>query len=182
MSYSASMEKAHTTTNDIEAILTDLLASTGISHNGVSQQQLVGQTILSVNLGEDTHPLASHPDTVHALDYLVKKIIENQTFAEATPLDPKSVASGNTSENTGGRGMFIIDINGVRINQIKDLQSKALLMAEQARALAYDVELSPMSSYERLIIHTTLQGASHITTESLGEGANRRVVIKYVVE
>ena len=166
------MEKAHTTTNDIEAILTDLLTSTGITHNGVSEQELVGQTILSVNLGEDAHPLASHPDTLHALDYLVKKIVESNQSSEGS--------RENYSRDTTSRTpMFIIDINGVRTNQIKDLENKALLMAEQARSLANDVELPPMSSYERLIIHTTLQGSSNVTTESLGEGVNRRVVIKY---
>jgi spoIIIJ-associated protein len=52
-------------------------------------------------------------------------------------------------------------------------------MAERARSFQYDVELSPMSAYERLIVHTTLQNAPNVKTESLGEGRNRRVVIKY---
>ena len=53
------------------------------------------------------------------------------------------------------------------------------MMAERARSFQYDVELSPMSSYERLIIHTTLSDAPNVKTESQGEGRNRRVVIKY---
>jgi spoIIIJ-associated protein len=53
------------------------------------------------------------------------------------------------------------------------------MMAERARSLQYDVELSPMSAYERLIVHTTLQDAPNVKTESQGEGRNRRVVIKY---
>lgn len=75
--------------------------------------------------------------------------------------------------------MFLVDVNDYRAKQIKDLESKALMMAERARSFQYDVELSPMSSYERLIIHTTLQGAANVKTESQGEGRNRRVVIKY---
>ena len=39
-----------------------------------------------------------------------------------------------------------------------------------------------MSAYERLIIHTTLQDAPNVKTESQGEGRNRRVVIKYSSE
>ena len=53
------------------------------------------------------------------------------------------------------------------------------MMAERARAFQYDVELTPMSAYERLIIHMTLADAPNVKTESLGEGRNRRVVIKY---
>ncbi len=75
--------------------------------------------------------------------------------------------------------MFLVDVNDYRTKQIKDLQAKALMMAERARSFQYDVELSPMSSYERLIIHTTLQDAPNVKTESQGEGRSRRVVIKY---
>ena len=53
------------------------------------------------------------------------------------------------------------------------------MMAERARSLQYDVELTPMSAYERLIVHTTLQNEPHVKTESQGEGYGRRIVIKY---
>ena len=65
---------------------------------------------------------------------------------------------------------------------MRDLQTKAKMMAERARSFQYDVELSPMTAYERLIIHTTLQNEPHVKTESQGEGRNRRVVIKYSAE
>jgi predicted RNA-binding protein Jag len=152
------MESSHT----IETILTDLLSASGIPHHGISREELAGQVLFSVAMAPDAHPLLTHTDTVHALDYLVKKIIEGRMNAESERHE-----------------MFVIDVNGQRADQIRELQTKALTMAEQARSLAYDVELSPMSSYERLIIHTTLQGAPGVKTESLGEGSNRRVVIKY---
>ena len=75
--------------------------------------------------------------------------------------------------------MFLIDVNEHRTKQIKDIQTKAIMMAERARSFQYDVELTPMSAYERLIVHTTLQDAPNVKTESQGEGRNRRVVIKY---
>jgi len=87
-----------------------------------------------------------------------------------------SVAESEVAERMP---MFLVDINDYRTKQIKDLQTKALMMAERARSFQYDVELSPMSSYERLIIHTTLQDAPNVKTESQGEGRSRRVVIKY---
>jgi spoIIIJ-associated protein len=88
-------------------------------------------------------------------------------------------APGTTEENHAREPLFLIDVNGYRTQKIKDLQNKALMMAERARSLQYDVELSPMSAYERLIVHTTLQDAPNVKTESQGEGRNRRVVIKY---
>ncbi len=78
--------------------------------------------------------------------------------------------------------MFLIDVNDFRTKQIKDIETKALMMAERARSFQYDVELTPMSAYERLIVHTTLQNAPNVKTESLGEGRGRRVVIKYAAD
>jgi len=75
--------------------------------------------------------------------------------------------------------MFLVDVDEYRIRHIKDLQNKAKMMAERARSFQYDVELSPMTAYERLIVHTALQEEPHVKTESQGEGRNRRVVIKY---
>ena len=42
------------------------------------------------------------------------------------------------------------------------------------------VEMDPMSSYERMIVHTELKTFPHIKTESAGEGRGRHIVVKYV--
>ncbi len=62
---------------------------------------------------------------------------------------------------------------------------KADYLIDLARDAANDVALTgiekkfpPMSSFERRIIHTALAKRSDVTTESLGEELERRVVIK----
>ena len=40
------------------------------------------------------------------------------------------------------------------------------------------VEMEPMSSYERMIIHTLFTADSGVVTESVGERNERRIVIK----
>lgn len=151
----------------VATILKELLAAAGVPHVGVEQSSIAGQEIFSIRTDDARSLIGVHGDTVYALDFLVKKIYENRMPA---PLE------GEVSERTP---MFLVDVNDYRTKQIKDLQAKALMMAERARSFQYDVELSPMSSYERLIIHTTLQGAPNVKTESQGEGRNRRIVIKY---
>ena len=158
--YSPPMEKVGT-------ILKELLAAAGIAHAGVEQSTIAGQEVFSIRTDDARTLIGAHGDTVQALDFLVKKIYENQM---------PSVAESEVAERMP---MFLVDINDYRTKQIKDLQTKALMMAERARSFQYDVELSPMSSYERLIIHTTLQDAPNVKTESQGEGRSRRVVIKY---
>ncbi|HUO56272.1 MAG TPA: R3H domain-containing nucleic acid-binding protein [Candidatus Paceibacterota bacterium] len=151
----------------VETTLKDLLQALGLPHSGIERSELAGQVIFTIDVGDD-RVLGNNPDLVHALDHLVKKIVEKQAGGKTSDADSEE-----------GRTMFLIDINGQRIKHIKDLQTKAIMMAERARSFQYDVELTPMSSYERLIIHTTLQDAPNVKTESQGEGRNRRVVIKY---
>ena len=99
------------------------------------------------------------------------------TTRDATFSDLKSSGNLHLLKDIGLKNSLFAYYNVAQ--NIKDLQSKALMMAERARSFQYDVELSPMSAYERLIVHTTLQGTPNVKTESQGEGRNRRVVIRY---
>lgn len=146
--------------------LRKILETIGISFTDITSSVIAGQTVITIQTRDDERILiGTHSDTIHALDHLVKKIVET------------SPENGQSEDRE--RPMFLIDVNDHRARQIKDLQAKALMMAERARSFQYDVELSPMNAYERLIIHTTLQDAPNVKTESQGEGHNRRVVIKY---
>ena len=148
----------------IEQITRELLEAMGADFKAVSTEEVAGQRVFRIET-EDARPLIGmHGDTVYALDHLVKKIAEKQLPPEVG--DERS-------------GLFLVDVNDYRTKQIKELQTKALIMAERARSFQYDVELTPMTAYERLIIHTTLAEAPDIKTESHGEGRNRRVVIRY---
>ncbi len=156
----------------VEQILKELLDSIGVSYSKISRTEIAGQTIFAIETDDARSLIGAHGDTVHALDFLVKRIIEKK-------MPPKD---GEDPHAQAGGLMFLVDVNDYRSKQIRDLQSKALIMAERARSFQYDVELSPMSAYERLIVHTTLQDAPNIKTESQGEGRNRRVVIKYTTD
>ncbi len=147
----------------VETILSELLTAMGVTDAVVSRSSVAGQTIFSIQTQDARSLIGGHGDTIHALDMLVKKIAEKRTPPEAAQ-----------------DLHFLVDVNDYRVKQIKDLQTKALMMADRARSFQYDVELTPMSAYERLIVHTTLQDAPNIKTESQGEARNRRVVIKYV--
>jgi len=75
---------------------------------------------------------------------------------------------------------FFIDINGYFENNTKELQMKAQIMAGRARSFKTNMELEPMTPYERMIIHSALEEFPDIKTESIGFGRDRKVVIKYV--
>ena len=172
------------TENIVSTTLKGLLNSFGASYSDIQQIEVAGQTVFNIQT-DDARPLIGmHGDTVHAIDYLVKKITEKRLFPAEAPggatEDSERDAVSEETARAGARGtQFLVDVNDYRSKQIRDLQTKALMMAERARSFQYDVELTPMSAYERLIIHTSLADAPNVKTESLGEGRNRRVVIKY---
>lgn len=149
--------------SEVEKILKELLDTLGVPYTGIVKTDMAGQMVFTIQTEDGRRLIGMHGDTVHAIDMLVKKILEKR----------RPLAAGEESP------MFLVDVNDYRAKQIRDLQTKALMMAERARSFQYDVELTPMTAYERLIVHTTLQDAPNVKTESLGEGRNRRVVIKY---
>lgn len=158
----------------VEGTLKELLGAAGLAYTDISRSEVAGQVIFAIQADDARALIGTHGDTVHALDLLVKKIVERRL--------PVTVREGEEKEEEAeGKSelYFLIDVNDYRVKQIKDLQQKALMMAERARSFQYDVELSPMTAYERLIIHTTLQNEPNVKTESQGEGRSRRVVIRY---
>jgi spoIIIJ-associated protein len=165
------------TDSAVEPIIKDLLGLLGFPNAGIAREEIAGQVVYSIEAGEAGRALiGQYGDTVHALDLLVKKMVEKR-FDDTHRKE--GAPESSETEGASREPLFLVDVNGYRTQKIKDLQSKALMMAERARSLQYDVELSPMSAYERLIVHTTLQDAPNVKTESQGEGRNRRVVIKY---
>lgn len=73
---------------------------------------------------------------------------------------------------------ILVDVNGYRDKRESYLKSLARKAANQAEESGQDVELRPLSAYERRIIHITLKEDDGVSTESKGEGSERRVVIK----
>lgn len=80
----------------------------------------------------------------------------------------------------GSTPKFIIDVNDYQQKLFEDLKMKAKIMSDRARSFKVNVELEPMSSYERMLVHSYLDKSPDIKTESQGEGSNRRVIIKYI--
>lgn len=147
----------------IESTVRAFLDSMSATYSNVHRLEVAGQIIYSIETDDAKKLIGAHGDTIYAIDLLVKKMVEKQ--------QPATSAEESVH--------FLVDVNDYRTRQIKELQTKALMMAERARSFQYDVELNPMSAYERLIVHATLQGAPNVKTESQGEGRNRRVVIRY---
>jgi spoIIIJ-associated protein len=143
----------------IVGIIEEVLGAADVPFTDVKAEEIAGQLVFRIETEDSRRLIGMRGETIRSLDHLVKKIAEQQGV-EITH--------------------FLVDVNGYRTKQIIDLQNKARIMAERARSFQYDVELTPMTAYERLIIHATLSDMPDVKTESHGEGRDRRVVIRYV--
>lgn len=74
---------------------------------------------------------------------------------------------------------FMIDVNDYQKKRIDDIRAKAHMLAERARYFKSSVEMEPMSSYERMLVHAEFTDTPDIATESVGYGRDRKVVIKH---
>lgn len=81
------------------------------------------------------------------------------------------------SKQTGHREHVIVDAEGYRARREANLRSMALRVANQVRRSGQPVALEAMPPNERRIIHMTLAETGDISTESTGEGDQRRVVV-----
>jgi len=71
-----------------------------------------------------------------------------------------------------------LDINGYKKKKIEYLKELARTVADEVGITKKEKILSSMPAYERRIIHLELAGRSDVTTESIGQEPERRIVIR----
>jgi len=147
-----------------KGVLEALITKMGVVASVVPQAKPVAEgeeAATSVNLdikGEDLGILIGRRgQTLACLQYLVRLIVGHQTKAWVP---------------------IIVDVEGYKQRRYEALQALAWRLAEQVKARRIPFTLEPMLAYERRIIHLALADDADVTTESIGEGEARRVVIR----
>jgi len=70
-----------------------------------------------------------------------------------------------------------VDVAGYKKRRRDSLQRLALYLTEQVKSRRLAITMEPMPADERRIVHLTLADDPDVTTQSIGEGENRKVVI-----
>ena len=81
-------------------------------------------------------------------------------------------------KKTGKQFFVNLDINNYKKRKIEYLKEAALSLADEVSLSKQEKYLPPMPSYERRIIHMELSKRADIITESIGEGQDRKIVIR----
>lgn len=72
----------------------------------------------------------------------------------------------------------VIDVGGWRKNKEADLERRARNWAEEAKESEQEIELEPMPSWQRRIVHMVISEIDGVESESTGEGRDRHLVIR----
>ncbi len=79
--------------------------------------------------------------------------------------------------NKSGFYRVTVDVQGYREKRAETLRGVARRMSEKVLKYKKSFALEPMNAYERRIIHAECQNIAGVTTRSIGEGADRKIVI-----
>jgi spoIIIJ-associated protein len=113
---------------------------------------------LSLNGGDLGLLIGRHGQTIDAIQYLVNAVAY-RSYGD-------------------GRKDVVVDAAGYRERRRETLESLAMRSAERAKASAEPVELEPMTSIERRIVHVRLQDEPGVSTRSEGDEPYRYVVVE----
>ncbi len=94
--------------------------------------------------------------TLSCLQYLIRIMVGHQT-QEWPPI--------------------IVDVEGYKRRRFEALRSLAGRIAEQVKTRGTPFTLEPMSAFDRRVVHLALAEHPDVTTQSTGEGEERKVVV-----
>jgi spoIIIJ-associated protein len=157
---------------EIKNLIKDLVEKVGVSTNNISVIENDGtNTWFAVEVNEPHFFINHDGEALHALNHLVRRILENKF---PNNLDVED------SHKSDLWGRIMIDVNDFQKKRMDSIRAIAHMMGERARYFKSSVEVDPMSSFDRRVVHEFLSNATDLKTESTGFGPTRRVVIKYI--
>ena len=71
-----------------------------------------------------------------------------------------------------------IDVNGFKAQRREQLVALARSTAERVAQSGQHEELEPMTAFERKVVHDIVAGVEGVSSESVGEEPNRRVILR----
>jgi spoIIIJ-associated protein len=117
------------------------------------------RTVVKVNSPDSARLIGPNGEHLRALNSVARRLVESRHGEDAAS--------------------FLIDVNGHHEAQLERIRNEARVLAQRARLFKHDVEMNPMSPYERLVVHELFAEDPEIETQSAGEGKFRHIVLKY---
>ncbi len=142
--------------DDLKDLVAKIIDMLGLTVDTIEVS--VGHRTIVAITSVDTTLLGPAGEHLRALNTIVRRMVEQKYGEEASN--------------------FLIDVNGHHEAQMEVVRTTARMFAQRARLFKREVEMDPMSAYERLIVHELFAEDSQIETRSEGEGKFRHIVLK----
>lgn len=107
-------------------------------------------------------------ETLAALQLIVNMVVSKKMYKDEEPEEKSK--------------RVIIDVANWRKSKEDELMQKAKEWAQEVVETKKTMELLPMPSWQRRIVHMVVQDTPGITSESQGEGAERHLVLSPAVD
>ena len=146
---------------DIKTLIDDVIKTIGQNMNIIIDNEiLVSDEIYDVTLISNNNSIliGKEGKTLNALQTLVRQIVRNKT---------------NTSIKIN------LDVSNYKMKKMKNIERIVRQVAKEVKTSKVTVSLDPMNSYERRYVHTIISEYPELETESVGEGKERHITIKY---
>jgi len=146
----------------IQTYLGQILDHLGLNHTKIAVTAEDDITRVEIDSTDASRIIGWHGETLNSVQHVLKSMVRTAENLERTPL-------------------IIVDVDGYRRMQEEKVKRIAEAKADFVRRTGNRIALSPMSPYFRRIVH--LHVANHpelqdLTTESVGEGDFRQIVLK----
>lgn len=83
------------------------------------------------------------------------------------------------NKNKEERINLTLDVEDYRKKKEESLEALAIRLSNKVKETRKNVIMRPMNSQERRVVHTALQGDPNVSTYSMGDEPNRKVVIAF---
>jgi len=146
----------------IQSTLAKILDELKLQHGDIKVFAEGDVTRVEIASSEASRIIGWHGETLNCIQHILKSIVRTKEKMERTPL-------------------IIVDADGYRKMQEEKVKNIAEAKADFVRRTGNRIALSPMSPYFRRIIHLHVANTpklADLTTESVGEGDYRQIVLK----
>lgn len=149
---------------EIKRIIEETLRAGDLNFDSIeiTEKEHIGP-VFTIKTKESGMLIGPEGETLRSLNFILKRLVGSKLKLEKDP-------------------MFSVDINDYRDATLRQLEHKARMIADRVISFKTTMELEPMSSYERMFVHSLFTNTPNIKTESTGFGKDRRVTIKFVEE
>ena len=140
----------------LKQVLQDILKHMDIQAE-IEHRFLEETVIFNLRTADSGILIGNHGQNLNALQYLARLL---------------------SFRRLGDTVQFIVDIEDYKKTREEFLRELARQAASRVRETKENLLLKPMAAYERRVVHAEIANLPDITTESVGEEPERRVLIK----